>query len=472
MRNYLAIDIGASGGRHISGFLKDGEMCIEEIYRFDNFPLNKNERLFWDVDLLINHIIAGLKKCKELNRIPESVGIDTWGVDYALLDKNDKLAGGVYCYRDSRTEASAPKVHGIIPQAELYERTGISFQYINTVYQLADDLNAGRLEEAETFLMLPDYFNFLLTGVKANEYTNATTTGMVSVRTKEWDKDIIQKLAFPSRLFKKLASPGINIGTFTDEIQKRTGFNANVVLPCTHDTASAVFAVPHLVSCESGRREDSIYISSGTWSLMGIELDEAKTDEESRAAGFSNEGGYGYKYRYLKNIMGLWIIQRVSHELNNKYSFDEIDKLAKQAQSFSSQINVNDKRFFSPASMVKAVDSYLTETGQKIPETDGERFYCVYHSLAVSYAQTAGEIERLTGKKYGTIHIVGGGSRNLFLSELTAEASGKKIIRGPAEATAIGNLAIQMIAAGEIKDKTEARQIIRNSFNIETAQEK
>lgn len=456
MNYYLAIDIGASSGRHIVGWLENGKLKTEEIYRFTNGMDTHGGHLIWNTERLFTEVVNGLKRAKEIGKIPSYIGIDTWAVDYALLDGADNLIGEMFAYRDSRTDKAVEQVHRIISFDELYKRTGIQFQTFNTIYQLyADKLN-GKIEKAESMLMLPDYLNFLLTGVKRQEYTNATSTGMVNAQTHKWDFEIIEKLGFDKKLFGELSQPGTVVGELKEEIQKDVGYNATVILPATHDTASAVLAAP--------LDEESPYISSGTWSLLGIEQTEAHTDEGSLKANYSNEGSINFNFRYQKNIMGLWMIQSVKRELGGSITFENLADMAKCKESRIT-IDVNDHRFLSPKNMTeeikKAVMSNLgTASIMRI----------IYDSLAKSYAEAIEELERNTGKTYKTLNIIGGGSRDTLLNELTAKATGKKVITGPTEATAIGNLIMQMIGTGELKDLPEARQIIKKSFEINEVQ--
>jgi len=438
-KHYIAIDIGASGGRHVAGWLEDKKLRTREIYRFEHAPKVKDGRQIWDTAAMFEHILEGLTRCKREGILPVSVGIDTWGVDYALLDKNDELIGDVICYRDDRTQTVISQVHSIISEADLFKRTGIATQSFNTLFQLYADKLEGRLERAKSILLVADYFSFLLTGIRSNEYTLASTSGLVNAESRTWDKNIITKLNFPQKLFTRpISVPGTILGQLKDSIQKRIGYNTQVVLPPAHDTASAVLAVP---------AKDPLYISSGTWSLLGVNEDKPKTDEESRRLGYTNEGGYDGKYRFLKNIMGLWLIQCLRREFNNKYTFESMEKMAMEADPVKvPYIDVNDKRFFNPSSMINAIKSYLAETNQVSFKSDGELFLCVYNSLARAYASTAKEVERLTGKKYDTINIVGGGSKNTLLNQLTAKHSGKKVVVGPVEATAEGNLIAQIRA--------------------------
>ncbi len=455
---YLAIDIGASSGRHILGSIENGRMVLEEIYRFKNGAVEKDGKLVWDHEKLFSDIVAGIGKCGETGKIPCSIGIDTWGVDYALLDENDRLIGEIYSYRDSRTQKVIDEVHGIVGESRLYERTGIQKQVFNTVYQLYCDKLSGKLAKAKTFLNMPDYLHFLLTGVKKNEYTEASTTGLLSASARDWDYTIIKELGFKEELFKPLSLPGETVGELSADIQKAVGFNAKVVLPATHDTASAVMAVPS--------SDMPLYISSGTWSLMGVEIADENTSKQANEAGFTNEGGYGKSVRFLKNIMGLWMIQCVKKEFNDKYGFAEFAEMARAADGFDSLVDVNDLSFFAPKSMIQAVRDYCVKTNQKVPETAGEIARCVYASLAESYRETVTDIEKLTGKKFKAINIVGGGCQNEFLNEITAKRTGRPVIAGPVEATATGNLIAQMIAAGEVKDLADGKELIKRSFDI------
>ncbi len=460
VKYFLAIDIGASSGRHILGSLCDGKLVLEEIYRFKNGATEINGKLVWDDKSLFKDIVSGIKKCSEIGKIPVSIGIDTWGVDYALLDENDNLINEIYSYRDTRTVDVIDKVHSICSEDELYSRTGIQKQVFNTVYQLYCDKLSGKLAKAKTFLMVPDYFHFMLTGEKRNEYTNASTTGLLNATTRDWDYETIEKLGYPKELFKTLSLPGSTVGDLKEEIQKEVGFNAKVCLPATHDTASAVMAVPN--------EGMPLYISSGTWSLLGIETQKEITSKIAMEAGYTNEGGYNKSIRFLKNIMGLWMIQCIKKELNDKYSFTDFVDEANKAKGFDSLVDVNDLSFFSPDSMISAVKEYCKKTNQKVPETVGEIVLCVYTSLAKCYKEAVIQAEQITGVKFGAINIVGGGCQNVLLNELTAKWSGKTVITGPVEATATGNLLAQMLASGEIKDLSEGKDIIRKSFNIGT----
>ena len=452
MKYFLAIDIGASSGRHILGWLEKGKLETCEIYRFPNSPKNVNGKLTWDVNALFNEILNGLKIAGEQNKIPYSVSIDTWGVDYVLLDEFNNPLGDSYCYRDNRTSEQISKVHSVIPFEKLFEKTGIAFNSFNTVYQLNHDLQSGKMSSACDLLMIPDYFHFKLSGVKVQEYTNATTTGMVNANTNEWDDEIIQKLGFNKNLFKKLSKPGTQIGEFTDEVAKIVGYKAKVVLPATHDTASAVVATPL-----SGQTP---YISSGTWSLLGVEQNKAHTDKQSMNSLFSNEGGINNTFRLQKNIMGLWMIQQIKKELGEKYDFQTLANLAEQ-NPVEYLINVNDQRFLAPKSMIDEINQTV---GEKL--SVGEMAYCIFNNLAIDYANSIKILQGITGESYETLNIIGGGSKNQLLNKLTAKHTKMRIITGPAEGTAIGNLLMQLLSAGEIQSIKIGREIIKKSFDI------
>ena len=457
---YLAVDIGASSGRHMLSHLEDGKMVLEEIYRFPNGMTEKDGHKIWDVDQLFKEILAGMKKCALAGKIPYSMGIDTWAVDFVLLDAKDKRIGDAVAYRDGRTAGMDEKVYEHIPEEMLYQKTGIQKQIFNTIYQLmaVKEQTPQQLKKAKTMLMIPDYFHFLLTGKKVQEYTNATTTQLVDPKTKDWDRELIEKLGYPEEIFEKIKSPGYEVGELTEKIREKVGFNCKVVLPPTHDTASAVVAVPT-------QEDHALYISSGTWSLMGTELMQADCRKESRQCNLTNEGGYDYRFRYLKNIMGLWMIQAVRKEIAPDMSFGEICELASK-EDISSIVDANDARFLAPGNMMEEVKKACRESTQQIPETIAEVAAVIYNSLAECYAATVKEIEALTGREYRQIHIVGGGANARYLNELTAKSTGKKIYAGPTEATAVGNIATQMIAAGALKDLKEARQCIFESFEI------
>ena len=458
---FLAIDIGASSGRHILAHRKAGGMILEEIYRFPNGMKQSGQEKVWDVDQLFEEIKTGMKKCAELSKIPVSMGIDTWAVDFVLLDEKDQRIGEAVAYRDERTRGMDAKVYERISKEELYERTGIQKQIFNTIYQLMalKERKPDQLKQAAKLLMIPDYFHFLLTGKAAAEYTNATTTQLVSPQTKDWDEELIGKLGYPRGIFQKIEKPGTCLGTLRQEIVKEVGFSCDVVLPATHDTGSAVMAVP-------SNQEDVLYISSGTWSLMGTELREADCRKESGEHNLTNEGGYDYRFRYLKNIMGLWMIQSVKKEIAGELGFGEICQLASEC-GITSLVDCNDERFLAPDNMTREIRKACRESGQQVPEGIAQVAAVIYNSLAKCYADTKKELEELTGKRYDGIHIVGGGANADYLNRLTAHRAGAMVYAGPTEATAIGNLAAQMLAAKEFENLAEARRCIFESFEIE-----
>ncbi|MCI8592310.1 MAG: rhamnulokinase [Lachnospiraceae bacterium] len=458
---YLAVDIGASSGRHILCHMVNGKMHLEEIHRFENGMKMKDGELCWEMDRLFAEVVNGLKKCREIGKIPVSMGIDTWGVDFVLLDKDDQVIGNTVGYRDSRTNGMDEEVYKIIPQDKLYARTGIQKQLFNTVYQLmaVKTAHPDYLEKAEAMLMVPDYLHFCLTGKKAQEYTNATTGQLVDPETKDWDYELIDMLGYPRKIFCPMTKPGTSLGCLRPELAEKIGFDLEVVLPATHDTGSAVLAVP-------ANDDDFMYISSGTWSLMGVEAKEANCSMESMEANLTNEGGYDYRFRYIKNIMGLWMIQSVRHEYDDAYSFGQICEMAEECKDFPSRVDANDDCFLAPKSMVGEVKDYCRRTGQQVPETLGEIATVIYASLAECYAKTVQEMQNITGRRYGRIHVIGGGANAGYLNELTAKACKIPVYAGPTEATAIGNLTAQMLRAKEFAGIEEARDNIFKSFGV------
>lgn len=422
MKHYLAIDIGASSGRHIVGWQENGEIRTKEVYRFPNGVQEEKGHLTWNVRKLFIQVVSGiLEAFREFPEI-ESLSIDTWGVDYVLIQGGEEVLP-VYAYRDNRTEAVIPKVHGKMPFSELYRHTGCQFQPFNSIYQLYADKLAGRLEGVTDLLMIPEYLMYKLCGVKAREYTNATTMGMVNAQTGEFDREIIEKLGYPKHLFPKLSQPGTVLGEY-DGIK--------CVLCATHDTGSAVEGIP--------MEGNEPYISSGTWSLLGVKTPKPITDNASEKANYSNEGGVGYN-RYQKNIMGMWLVNELKRDLCPDMSFPEIVKAAEES-TCDLLVDANAPEFLAPKSMKAAFDK---ATGGKL-KTIGDYFRCAYRSLAESYRLALSELERNTGATYEKLYIVGGGAKNTFLNRLTEEATGKKVIALPIEATALGNLKIQMEA--------------------------
>ncbi len=466
---HVAIDIGASSGRHIVGQVVDGKMELTEVYRFENGLTRKDGHLCWDIDALAENVIAGLAAAKEAGFEPSTIGIDTWAVDYVLLDENDQRISECVGYRDARTDGvkDALELSGILSFGEHYARTGIQYQQFNTVYQLCAQSREARgaLDAATTLLMVPDYLNFVLTGKKAQEYTNASTTGLVNAETCDWDDVLIDRLNLPWDIFQPIHMPGELLGRLRPEVAERVGFDAEVVLVASHDTGSAWLAVP-------ARDEQAVYFSSGTWSLVGVENRAPICTPESAMANFTNEGGYERRYRYLKNIMGLWMIQNVRKEFGEitgtAPSWGELVAAAEEARAagFRAVVDADDPEFLAPASMLGALRDVCGQYGQPVPQTMGEYALCVYDSLADDYARTVELLSALTGVAYTSINIVGGGSNNGYLNQATADACGLPVFAGPTEGTALGNLMVQFIYSNEYASLEEARAAIKKSFEI------
>lgn len=458
---FLAIDIGASSGRHILGSVEDGKMILEEVYRFWNGMDDVDGSLYWDVDRLFSEIIEGMKKCKEVGKIPVSVGIDTWGVDFVLLDEEDHMIGRAVGYRDHRTDGMDEEVFRIIKEDDLYARTGIQKAIYNTIYQLMAirKQHPEQMEKAAAMLMIPDYFHYKLCGKKVQEYSEATTSQLINPLTRDWDFDLIEKLGFKKEMFQKVCMPGTAAGALTEEVKEMVGYDCQVILPPTHDTASAVMAIPT-------DDTDVCYISSGTWSLMGVERKDADCSQKSKEANFTNEGGYGGRITYLANIMGLWMIQSVRNKLAPDMSYGELCAQASK-ESIGSIVDCQDDCFLSPDDMVAEIQNYCRKTSQAVPETLAELACVIYNSLAKCYAEKLKEIEKLVGRTYDRIHIIGGGANAGYLNELTAKFTNVPVYAGPGEATALGNILTQMIEEGLFEDLKAARQCVAKSFEIQ-----
>ncbi|MCQ2419130.1 MAG: rhamnulokinase [Clostridia bacterium] len=429
MKQYLAIDIGASSGRHIVGYMENGELVCDEVFRFPNGVKEENGHLIWDIDALFANVKAGIRTAFAKYSEIASLSVDTWGVDYVLMNGSREILP-CYAYRDHRTENVIDSVHAKMPFETLYRLTGCQFQTFTSIYQLYCDLHAGRLNRATDFLMMPEYLMYKLTGVKKKEFTHASTTGLVNAASSEFDQSILKCLHLPQYLFPILSQPGTTVGRLLPEIAREVGGNCQVVFCATHDTASAVEGIP--------MEENAPYISSGTWSLLGVKTEHPLTDARSEAANYSNEGGVGYN-RYQKNIMGLWLANRLREELCPDTPFAEITAQA-AASHYDEIVDANDQIFFSPESMRAAFDTVL----KKRPSMPWDYFRCAYRSLAMSYKTALEELEENTGKTYDTLYIVGGGAKNAFLNDLTAEFTQKNVVALPIEATSIGNLLVQM----------------------------
>ncbi len=452
MRYYLAIDIGASSGRHILGHIENGKLCLREIYRFENYIINVNGTLAWDIEHLVSSVIEGIKKCNEINIVPDTVAIDTWGVDYVLLDADQKEILPAVSYRDSRTNGIPEEIDRIISRQGLYARNGIQPINFNTIYQLYCDKKSGKLDQAAHFLMMPSYLAFKLTGKLENEYTNATTGALINAQTKKLDTELLEMLGIKTTIFSAFSMPSTKLGGFSEEIKAQIGFDSTVVLAASHDTASAVAACPI--------RDNGMYISSGTWSLIGTEILSPVLTPQALGAGFTNEGGVDYRYRFLKNFMGMWLFQNIRKNLDKKYTYDEMMRMAMDSPLLG-YIDPNAKEFVAPENMIEAIKAHLG-----MPEmTLGEVLASVYHSLARSYKEAVETIERISGQEVELINIMGGGSKDSYLNTLTAEYTKKRVIAGPVEATAIGNLITQMMYDNKELTLADARDIVKNSFD-------
>ncbi len=440
-------------------------MHLKEVYRFENRLVTKNGHLCWDMDALWNSVLEGLRACRAAGYVPATLGIDTWAVDFVLLDENGGVLGDTVAYRDGRTEGERARLEPVLPFAEHYARTGIQYQPFNTAYQLTalKREHPEQLAAARTFLMVPDYLNYKLTGVAANEYTNASTTALVGAESRNWDDELIARLGLPRGIFQPIRMPGQVLGRFTAAVREAAGFDCTVLLPATHDTGSAWLAVP-------ARDEQAVYLSSGTWSLLGVENRVPLTGAASAAANFTNEGGYGGTYRYLKNIMGLWMIQSVRRELGEQTgarpTFPDLIAAAQGSRDFPGVVDTGDDRFLAPKSMIREVQAACAEAGLPVPAATGEVMQTIYNSLSRDYRRAVEELQGLTGRNHTSLNIVGGGSQDGYLNQMTANATGLPVYAGPTEGTALGNLMVQFIASGEYADVQSARDAIRTSFEI------
>ena len=453
MSYFLAIDIGASSGRHILGHLEQGKLILQEIYRFENNIMEQNGSIVWDIAHLTEEVIAGVAACKPLNIVPKTIAIDTWAVDYVLLNEQGEELLPAVAYRDPRTNGIPEKIDEFLPREELFARTGIQSLNFNTIYQLYCDKQSGKLDNASRLLMIPEYLSYKLTGVMKNEYTNATTGAFVNVNTKEKDEELFSLLGIPSSLIGDLCLPGTVVGNLTKEIQEQVGFDSTVILCPSHDTASAVAA------CPVG--DAGVYISSGTWSLIGTELTTPITTPDALYAGFTNEGGICYRYRFLKNFMGMWLFQSIRRNLNKQYTYDEMMHMA-MASNYTKTINPNAPEFVAPENMIDAIRTHLGQPDLPLADL----LSGVYHSLALSYKEAVETIEKLTGKPIDLINIIGGGSKDTYLNTLTKQYTGKRVLAGPTEATATGNLIAQLMANDPALTLEQAREIVKESFEL------
>jgi rhamnulokinase len=461
--NCIAVDIGAGSGRVIRGAIGNDGIRLEEIHRFKNAMRKVDGHLRWDVVRIFNEVCKGLRKASKGREPPSSIGIDTWGVDFALLDADSKLLELPIAYRDLRTDGMMERFLRRIDAWTVYKTTGIQFMQINTLYQLfaMAQSEPGLLRKARHILMIPDYLNFLLTGKKCMEFTNSTTTQMLDISKKDWDRDILKEVPIDHTILSRPIEPGTTIGELSPEIQARTGLGkVPVIAPATHDTGSAVASIP-------AKGKDWAFISSGTWSLMGKEIEHPICTKVALDHNFTNEGGVYGTFRFLKNIMGLWLVTGLKKYLPGRGSFAALESMARRTGPFSCIIDPNDKRFFNPRSMKSAFDGYLRSTGQPIPRTPGGYVRCALESLALSYRAVLAELKTTHVGEIDRIHIIGGGCQNRLLDQMTADALDLTVLAGPVEGTAVGNLLVQAIALGDIKDLEEGRRMVKGSFNIQ-----
>ena len=456
---HIAVDVGASSGRLLVGTLQDHKIDLQEVYRFDNVMIHRSGHLCWDVDELFAEIKKGIHICREKGIKPKTIGVDTWAVDYVLLDEKDQPIGPVVAYRDSRTEGIMEKVAETLSKDDIYRLTGIQFQPFNTIYQLAalKESNPEVMEKARSFLMVPDYLHYLLTGKKVNEYTNATSTQLLNAYSKKWDDALLEYLGISPDLFEDMVLPGTSLGGLRPELVQEFGYDLEVIVPATHDTASAVAAIPEA--------KETIYLSSGTWSLLGVENAEPICHEKAQAYNFTNEGGVDYRFRFLKNIMGFWMIQEVKRLYGDMYSFDELVQASKKVKA-PSLIDVDQNRFLNPVNMIEEIQAACMENNQAVPVRSGEVAACVFHSLVKSYHAAILQIEEMNGRTYDQVNIIGGGAQNEYVNQLLANVTGKLVVSGPVEATAIGNLLVQMRATGHINTLADARKLVAASFPL------
>ncbi|MBP86577.1 MAG: rhamnulokinase [Planctomycetaceae bacterium] len=469
---YLAIDLGASGGRVLAGLFDGSRLTLEEMHRFENGPVRADGRMYWDLLGLWQQIQNGLRAAGDKfgDRIV-SVGVDTWGVDYGLLGPGDELLGNPYCYRDPRTNDMMEKAFGAVSREEIFAETGLQFMQFNTLYQLLamKEQSPALLDSAHSFLMIPDLFHWLLTGEKANEFTNASTTQFHNPVTNQWSEALFDRFGLPKQILGEVLAPGSRLGNLRQDVAGATGLkNVAVVLPGTHDTASAVMSVP--AAGEVQEHPNWCYISSGTWSLMGAETPAPVINEKCSDLNFTNEGGVGGTTRLLKNIAGLWLLQecrRIWCQDGHDMSWEGMVDRAESAKPLVSLINPDASDFIAPQKMPMAIRKFCDDSGQPVPGSEGDVIRCGLESLALRYRMVLNWTEDLTSGKIDTVHIVGGGTQNRLLCQMTADACNRQVVAGPIEATAIGNVMMQVLSSGEVRSVQEAREAIRNSFSVE-----
>lgn len=470
-RVYLAVDLGAESGRVMAGLFDGATVRLEELHRFANGPVNVAGTRRWDMLRLWSDIQDGLAKAAgKYGKEIVSVGVDTWGVDYVLLSKKDEILGQPYNYRDARTQGMMAHAFTKAPRNEIFANTGVQFMEINTLYQLLS-MQLGDpelLAQAHRFLMMPDFFHWLLCGSKVVEFTNATTTQCFHPTRRDWAVDLLRKFGIPTGMFSEVVPPGMKLGRLREDVMARTGLSRiEVVAPATHDTGAAVAAVP----TERTGRANWAYISSGTWSLIGVEVQDAVLSDKALALNVTNEGGIDGTYRLLKNVMGLWLVQECRRSFERRgaaLDYARITQLAAEAEPFRSLVDPNDGTFLNPPDMAYALQEFCRRTGQPVPETEGQLIRCALESLSLKYRQVLEGIESLTGERTEVIHVVGGGSKNELLNQMTADACGRPVVAGPTEATALGNVLIQARAAGDVGTLADIRSVVRASSELRT----
>ena len=469
---FLAVDMGASSGRVVAGRLRNNQLSVEDVHRFANGGVNVAGNMYWDLLRQWTDIQDSLRAAHDrYGPSIASLGVDAWGVDCGLLDRNEQLLGNPFHYRDPRTQGMFQAAFETVSRQEIFAATGLQFMEINTLYQILAMRRAKspQLDDAETFLMMPDLFHWLLTGEKANEMTDATTTQFFDPQSRGWATGLLEKLDIPTRMLQKIIEPGTDLGRLRPEVARDTGLaNVRVVVPGTHDTASAVMSVP---TAENANQQPKwCYISSGTWSLMGVEVPSPVITDRCRELNFTNEGGVGGTIRLLKNICGLWLVQECRRiwQLGGKsYDWNELVAIAERSTPLACHVNPDDARFLAPENMPQAIAAYCQSTGQNTPQSEGQIIRCALESLALCYRQVLGWLEQLTDGRIETIHIVGGGTQNRLLCQMAADACQRPVIAGPIEATAIGNIMMQAVTAGEVGSISEAGELIRHSFPVE-----
>ena len=472
-RVYLAIDLGAESGRVMAGLWNGRTVRLDEIHRFPNGPVCLGDSLRWDVLRLWAEIQNGLTlAARKYGRSIVSVGADTWGVDYVLLDRRDEMLGQPYAYRDARTNGMMEKAFRKVPRAEIFAQTGLQFMQFNSLFQLlaAKRNTPELLEAADCLLFMPDFIHWALCGSRVAEFTIASTSQCLNPLTRNWATGLLEKFGLPTRMFPKVVLPGTRLGALRPGVADRTGLRkVNVVAPPAHDTASAVAGVP---TANTGKANWA-YLSSGTWSLMGAEVNKASLSARTQELNLTNEGGLDRTYRLLKNIMGLWLVQqckRAFDEHGRKYEYGQLAQMAAKAPALRSIVNPDDSRFLNPPNMPKASQDFCRETKQPVPKTEGELVRCAYESLALKYREVLGWLEELTSNRIEVIHIVGGGSKSAILNQFAADACQRPVVTGPVEATALGNLLVQVRADGELASLSEMRDVIRKSSDVPTCQ--